>query len=78
MSLARTKNDQTKVSLRFSGSSKDIDLRDIVKRITDVVGGEAGGHMAAAGALIPTKLEDEFIETAKKVLSELQTSVSEI
>lgn len=69
MSLARSKNNQTKISLRTLNRSEETDLREIIKKIVDKTGGEAGGHMQAAGALIPTEKEEEFIELAKGILS---------
>ncbi|MBW3003858.1 DHH family phosphoesterase [Candidatus Woesearchaeota archaeon] len=70
MSLAQLIDNTTKVSLRVAGlkPSTDIDLRSIIKEIVDIVGGEAGGHQFAAGAVIPTEKEDEFIKVAKDVL----------
>ena len=68
MSMARNKDGNTKISLRISKNEKEIDLRGIVKKITDEVGGEAGGHMQAAGAQIPVEKEEEFITKAKEVL----------
>ena len=72
MSLARTDKDTTKVSIRTNIEEEDLDLRDIVKKITTKVGGEAGGHMQAAGALIPAEAEADFINTAKEVFKQLQ------
>ncbi|MBI2135215.1 DHH family phosphoesterase [Candidatus Woesearchaeota archaeon] len=69
MSMAQLADGTTKVSLRMKGTGNEIDLRDIVMDIVDGMEGcEAGGHANAAGALIPTKMEDEFIEKAKIVL----------
>ncbi len=68
MSMADMMNGYYKVSLRLSGRNKDIDLREVVKKITDNVGGEAGGHMNAAGAMIKEDDVDRFIKTAKQVL----------
>ena len=71
LSLARTQNKATKVSLRASSqNNKDIDLREILKKIIEKTGGEAGGHQSASGALIATEKEQEFIEVAKDVLAE--------
>jgi len=72
LSLSRTEKNMTKISMRISGirENKDIDLRDVIKDIIDEVGGEAGGHQFAAGALIETEKEEEFLETAERVLSE--------
>lgn len=70
MSLAQMIDNTTKVSLRVAGIKprEDIDVREIVKEVVEKVGGEAGGHQFAAGAIIPTEKEEEFIETAKEVL----------
>jgi len=70
MSLARTEDEMTKVSLRISGLNREeINLREIVKEIAETVGGEAGGHMNAAGALIETSKEELFITSARDILS---------
>jgi len=70
LSLARNLNGTTKISLRISGrNNEEFDLRNIIKDISLRVGGEAGGHMHAAGALIPTDKEMMFIEAAKELLS---------
>jgi nanoRNase/pAp phosphatase (c-di-AMP/oligoRNAs hydrolase) len=50
------------------GKSSQIDLKEIISDITKQIGGEAGGHMYAAGAIIPTEKEQEFIEAAQRVL----------
>jgi len=71
MALAHQDDGTTKISLRISNSKKSkitADLRDIVNEITKQVGGEAGGHMQAAGAIISTENEDTFIEAAKRTL----------
>ena len=70
MSLARNiMQDTTKISLRVSGRNKDLDLRKIIDQITtNIPGAEAGGHMAAAGAMIPTEKEQEFLKEAKRIL----------
>lgn len=68
MSLARAENRKTKVSLRITSGPEDVDLRDIIAEVTSKVGGEAGGHRNAAGALIKTEDEERFIKTAKEVL----------
>jgi len=70
LSLAQTPKKTIKVSLRISGMNKeDIDLREILKQIIAKTGGEAGGHMSAAGALIPVEKEQEFVEIAKDILT---------
>ena len=37
----------------------------------DIEGCEAGGHQNAAGAIIPTEKEAEFIEAAKNYLGKI-------
>ncbi len=70
LSMARVDDGTTKVSLRISGRmQKDINLRGVVDEITRQVGGEAGGHVYAAGAMIDTSNEEKFVETAKIILS---------
>ncbi len=69
MTMARSIADKTtKISLRLSGRKHDVDLRDILKEVIEKVGGEAGGHQHAAGALIETAKEKEFIKFAEHVL----------
>ena len=68
MSLAKSEEEYTKLSLRMKKLEEGDDLRKIVKEIALRVGGEAGGHMSAAGALIPLGREKEIIEAAKEVL----------
>jgi len=61
-----------KVSLRVCGDHNSVDLREIVKKITNRVGGEAGGHCNAAGAIIPLDKEEAFIKAAKEILGSTQ------
>ncbi|MEK6876956.1 MAG: DHHA1 domain-containing protein, partial [Nanoarchaeota archaeon] len=69
MSMAQIADGTTKVSLRMSGNDESIDLKQIiVKIIENIPNCEAGGHANAAGALIPTGFEEEFIKKAKIVL----------
>lgn len=72
LSLSRSDKNMTKISLRISGirENKELDLRDVAKEIVKDIGGEAGGHQYAAGALIETDKEKEFLKAAERVLSE--------
>ncbi|MFC1800832.1 DHH family phosphoesterase, partial [Nanoarchaeota archaeon] len=54
-------------SLRVVGKS-ELNLKSVMSKIVAVVGGEYGGHTHAAGAIIPTDKEGEFIKAAKTVL----------
>ena len=70
LSMAQMLNDKTKISFRISGNGKhDLNLREIIGKIVEPIDGQAGGHHQAAGALIDTGREPEFIETAKRVLA---------
>lgn len=69
LSLARAQDNFTKVSLRLSGErsmASEFNLMELLSVITEKVGGQAGGHHQAAGALIKTEKEDEFILAAKQ------------
>jgi len=69
LSMAQMINGKTKVSIRISGNGKqDINLKKVIDKIVEPVEGQAGGHHHAAGALIDTEKEAEFIENAKRVL----------
>lgn len=71
LALAHRIDGNSKVSLRYSGT-EDVDLREVVTSIIARVGtGEAGGHSSAAGAIIPTEVEDAFIKHAKEIFSRL-------
>lgn len=68
MSMAQLLDNTTKISLRKAGR-KGGNLRIICEKISEKLDYvEYGGHKNAAGCLIPTEKEKEFIETAKIVL----------
>jgi RecJ-like exonuclease len=67
LGLAR-QADKTKVSLRIPPNTKITSAREMLKEIAESVGGEAGGHQLAAGAVIETAKEEEFIKKAKEKL----------
>ncbi len=71
LSMAKNDINTTKVSIRIAGKS-DLDLMKIIKKITEKVGGQSGGHKSAAGAIIPSKVEKQFIEEAKKVFNQIE------
>ncbi|MFH1248792.1 MAG: DHH family phosphoesterase [archaeon] len=66
-----------KVSARISGrENKTINLQKIVTEILkDVGGGGGGGHAKAAGCVIPLEKEQEFIESAKKLIEKESMSI---
>ncbi len=75
MSMARLLNKKTKVSLRISDRKADADLFKIISNIAEKVDGEAGGHLSAAGAVIPTEREQEFIKEAENSFSKFQQEI---
>ena len=75
MSMARLLDEKTKVSLRVSDRKADVDLFKIISNIAEKVDGEAGGHLRAAGAVIPTDMEKKFIEEAENSFAKLQQEV---
>jgi single-stranded-DNA-specific exonuclease len=70
ISMARDADSQTKVSIRIKGESS-LDMKEIISQIVSVTGGEGGGHKNAAGGIIPTKTEEEFIKEAEIVLKKI-------
>ena len=70
LSMARALDNNTKVSLRTTNNVNDhLDLKSIIEEIIGGIGNsESGGHLNAAGAVIPTEKEPEFISAAKEVL----------
>ncbi|MBI2650100.1 DHH family phosphoesterase [Candidatus Woesearchaeota archaeon] len=70
LSMAQALDGNTKISLRTTNNlNGNLDLKDIIEEIIKGIGNsEAGGHQNAAGAVIPTDKEMDFIETAKEVL----------
>ncbi len=68
LSMADMLNGYYKVSLRMSGKKNDVDLNMLIRKITEKVGGEAGGHKNAAGAVIREEKVDMFIKEAKNIL----------
>ncbi|MEK6873683.1 MAG: DHH family phosphoesterase [Nanoarchaeota archaeon] len=59
--------DKIKVSARMVGKSGR-NIRELLNSVIEIVGGEVGGHHAAAGALLQKDKEQEFIEELKKKL----------
>lgn len=67
LTLSWLENNFTKVSLRLKGRSSEVDLNTVISKIVRSIGGQSGGHSNAAGALIETHKEADFIEAAKRV-----------
>jgi len=64
--------DKIKVSSRISGRRNTKEggrnLKEIMDSITELIGGESGGHRFAAGCVISKDKEEAFIELIKKKL----------
>jgi len=68
LSLGQLGDGYTKISLRMTGKVEDMDLKGVVKKITeDLEEAETGGHNYAAGAMIKTEDEEVFINKAKEI-----------
>ena len=74
-SYAYLENGDLKASLRSHGDTGH-DLHEVMTRIVENVGGGAGGHTNAAGALIPREREDAFIASTRDTLASLTSSRS--
>lgn len=81
LALARTKDSKTKISFRISGDirgnwnnrdnpkiNQKVNLVKLLGKMVEKFDGEYGGHSNAAGGLIDTKHEKQFIEFAKNEL----------
>ena len=66
VSMAHTPEEEIKVSARVCGRGKDINLKQILNNITNLIGVESGGHNYAAGSIIPLEKEQEFIQLVLK------------
>ncbi|RJQ17088.1 DHH family phosphoesterase [Candidatus Woesearchaeota archaeon] len=72
--LGMAQNDDltTKISLRITGNSEDVNLKDIINQMIALLGhGEGGGHPYAAGAVIKTDDEASFLKIAQQVLDKV-------
>lgn len=61
--LARMDDGRTKVSLRIAGGIRQLSLHVLAKEACAKAGGESGGHVNAAGAVIESSSEQLFIDT---------------
>src|SRR3989344_2249614 len=69
ISLAHTLEEDTKISVRAVGKN-NINLKEILSKITEKLNCKAGGHVNAAGSIIPQEKEQEFINLSQKILLE--------
>ena len=62
-----------KISARVSDSlvEKGVKLNEIMNEISEKLGGEGGGHMGAAAAVIPREKQDEFINMTEQILTNI-------
>src|SRR5437879_5042251 len=63
-------SDGIKVSARTTRElvARGLDLAAVMKAASDAVGGQGGGHHAAAGATIPPGTESKFLEIANRMV----------
>ncbi len=66
LSMARMDEENTKVSMRMASGSNAYDMRELISGMVEKVNGSFGGHTGAAGAVIRSDMEMQFIEEAKK------------
>lgn len=68
--FADTEDGKVKVSARISDALVDdgIDLKEVIVRVTNDIGGEGGGHKGAAGARISKEDEGRFISMVEEIL----------
>jgi RecJ-like exonuclease len=59
--------DKIKVSSRCVGKNER-NIREILAKVIEKIGGEVGGHQFAAGCMIEQRKEKEFVEILKKSL----------
>lgn len=74
LSLAQLEDGFSKASIRISGIREDpnVDLKQTIDKIVDGLPEcEAGGHQHAAGAVFPTTHEEQFLNSARRVLGDL-------
>ncbi len=59
-----------KISARASDSlvGKGVKLNEIMSQISEKLGGQGGGHMGAAAAVVPREKQEEFIREVEKML----------
>ena len=67
--LVYSKDGHTKVSAR-APRNINVNMGIIMRKASEAVGGLGGGHMLAAGALIPTSKEKKFIEVTNTLVKE--------
>jgi len=69
LSLARNHDDTTKISLRIVGNPDSVNLKEVIEQVIQKINhGSSGGHSFAAGAVIDTDKEENFIKAASEVL----------
>ncbi len=76
LTAARMHDDKTKASIRITGHNQNVELNQIMNNVIEKLGyGLAGGHENAAGAMFPTRMEEEFIEISRKHLEHVTPGI---
>ncbi len=63
--------DGLKISARANDSlvEKGVKLNEIMSEVSGKLGGEGGGHMGAAAAMVPKEKQNEFINMTEQILT---------
>ncbi len=56
--------------IKISARSKKHDMSSLITKVVEKIGGEAGGHMEAAGASIPMDKKDDFVRELRQLWAE--------
>ncbi len=77
--MAYRSDDKIKISARIvrdkSKKNTEVNLNKILSSVINTIGGEVGGHVNAAGALITKDKEKTFIELIEKELNTQEVSI---
>jgi len=68
--MVYTEENKIKISARVPPNI-NLNLRDILCKVVEKIGGEAGGHERAAGALIDKSMEEDFVYIIDSKIGEL-------
>ena len=76
LGISHVLDGTSKFSIRVSGDTYGSSLNEVASQIAQTVDGYGGGHSYAAGGLIQTEKEAEFLKNARKILR--QASMEEL
>ncbi len=72
LGLTKTSDEKLKVSARSDPkyAKKEIDLGEVMNKVSTNLGGSGGGHNVAAAARLPLERKDEFVKKVDKYIEE--------